>query len=194
MSRKFLVTIVLILFLLPFVSWYYLQSGLDWRKDAQTVMNGTSPFPSGSCFSADGRKFSADSLEGRVTLITYASCDTVDKGQKDVLEALYEQFKETGKAAFVLLDSCQAGSGSLSQRQHKNWYIIPCNDAMAICSEVKSLWEKDKMFALVDRKGVIRSYYTINTSNEKRMLVEHMSLLLPRERQEKVELKRGDKK
>ena len=57
-----------------------------------------------------------------------------------------------------------------------------------------SLWEKDKIFALVDRKGVIRSYYAINTTDEKRMLVEHMSLLLPRERQEKVELKRGDKK
>ena len=55
MSKKFLVTIVLILFLLPFVSWYYLQSGLDWRKDAQAVMNGTNPFPSGACVLADGR-------------------------------------------------------------------------------------------------------------------------------------------
>lgn len=194
MSRKFLVTIVLILFLLPFVSWYYLQSGLDWRKDAQAVMNGTSPFPTGTCELADGRKFSADSLDGRVTLVTYVSCDKEDKEQKDVLDALYDQFRETGKAAFVLLDSCQAGSENLYQEQHKNWYIIPCTDSLAICSAVISLWEKDKMFALVDRKGVIRSYYSINTTNEKRMLVEHMSLLLPRERQEKVELKRGDKK
>lgn len=194
MSRKFLITIVLILFLLPFVSWYYLQSGLDWRKDAQSVMNGTSPFPSGSLVLADGRKFSTDSLEGRVALITYASCGTSDQGQKEVLEALYDQFRETGKAAFVLLDSCQAGSVDMPQQQNKNWYVIPCNDTFAICQSVKSLWEKDKMFALVDRKGVIRSYYAINTKNEKRVLVEHMSLLLPRERQEKVELKRGDKK
>jgi hypothetical protein len=194
MSRKFLVTIVLILFLLPFVSWYYLQSGLDWRKDAQAIMNGNSPFPTGTCELADGRRFSADSLEGRVTLITYAPCDTDDKGQKVVLEALYDQFKETGKAAFVILDSCQAVSGSVLHEPHKNWYVIPCADTIAICSAVKSLWEKDKIFALVDRKGVIRSYYAINTTDEKRMLVEHMSLLLPRERQEKVELKRGDKK
>lgn len=194
MSRKFLITIVLILFLLPFVSWYYLQSGLDWRKDAQAVMNGTSPFPTGNCELADGRKFSADSLEGRVTLITYLSCEADDKGQKEVLEALYEQFRETGKAAFVLLDSCQAGIGNLPQEPRKNWYVIPCADTVTICSAVKSLWEKDKIFALVDRKGVIRSYYAINTTDERRMLVEHMSLLLPRERQEKVELKRGDKK
>jgi len=194
MSRKFLVTIVLILFLLPFVSWYYLQSGLDWRKDAQAVMNGTNPFPSGACVLADGRKFSVDSLEGRVTLMTYASCGTDDKGQKDVLDALYTQFKETGKAAFIILDTCQAGSANLLQEPHKNWYVIPCADSVALCNVVKSLWEKDKIFALVDRKGVIRSYYAVNTTDEKRMLVEHMSLLLPRERQEKVELKRGDKK
>ncbi|MDZ4748643.1 MAG: hypothetical protein SH808_09165 [Saprospiraceae bacterium] len=194
MSRKFLVTIVLILFLLPFVSWYYLQSGLEWRKDAQEVMNGKTPFPSGTCVLADGRKFSADSLEGRVTLIAYVSCDTDDKGQKDVLEALYDQFRETSKAAFVLLDTCQAGSSFSIQKQHKYWYVIPCSDSIAICSAVHALWEKDKMFALVDRKGVIRSYYAINTTDEKRILVEHMSLLLPRERQEKVELKRGDKK
>ncbi len=194
MSRKFLVTIVLILFLLPFVSWYYLQSGLDWRKDAQAVMNGTNPFPSGACVLADGRKFSADSLEGRVTLMTYVSCDTDDKGQKDVLEALYDQFKETGKAAFVIMDTCQTVSGNVHQEARKNWYVIPCADTVVICSAVESFWQKDKIFALVDRKGVIRSYYAINTTDEKRMLVEHMSLLLPRERQEKVELKRGDKK
>jgi hypothetical protein len=194
MSRKFLVTIVLILFLLPFVSWYYLQSGLDWRKDAQAVMNGTSPFPAGTCEMVDGRKFSADSMEGRVTLVTYVPCAANDNGQKEVLEALYDQFRETGKAAFVLLDSCQAGPENLPVGQRKNWYVIPCTDSLAMCSSVKALWEKDKMFALVDRKGVIRSYYSINTKNEKRMLVEHMSLLMPRERQEKVELKRGDKK
>ncbi len=194
MSRKFLVTIVLILFLLPFVSWYYLQSGLEWRKDAQAVMNGTSLFPAGTCVLADGRKFSTDSLEGRVTLITYVSCDSNDGDQKDVLQALYDQFRETGKAAFVLLDSCQSGSANVPQVQHKNWYVIPCTDSLTICTAVTSLWEKGKIFALVDRKGVIRSYYAINTTNEKRMLVEHMSLLLPRERQEKVELKRGEKK
>jgi hypothetical protein len=55
-------------------------------------------------------------------------------------------------------------------------------------------WEKSKPFALVDRKGVIRSYYGIASDDEKRTLVEHMSLLLPREREEKVELKRGEKK
>ena len=74
MSRKFLVTIVLILFLLPFVSWYYLQSGLNWRKKAQEVMNGTEVFPVGKYLMADGRMLTPDSLENHVTLVAFLPC------------------------------------------------------------------------------------------------------------------------
>jgi hypothetical protein len=44
---------------------------------------------------------------------------------------------------------------------------------------------------LVDRHAVIRSYYAGQTKDEKKQLVEHMALLIPRERSDKVELKRG---
>lgn len=194
MSRKFLVTIVLILFLLPFVSWYYLQSGLNWRKKAQEVMNGTEVFPVGKYLMADGRMLTPDSLENHVTLVAFLPCGSGGAEQLSVLEALYDQFKETNKAAYVLLDTCQAASGVSTTMTHKGWFIIPCQDSIEICKSLTLNWVRDKPFALVDRKGVIRSYYGIATPVEKRTLVEHMSLLLPRERQEKVELKRGDKK
>ncbi len=194
MSRKFLVTIILILFLLPFVSWYYLQSGLNWRKKAQEIMNGTEVFPVGEYQMADGRKLTPDSLDNHVTLVCFLPCGSQKTEQLEVLDALYEQFKETNKAAYVLLDSCQAVSQLSATRTYKSWFIIPCQDTMDLCRTLKLNWARDKPFALVDRKGVIRSYYGIATADEKRTLVEHMSLLLPRERQEEVELKRGEKK
>jgi len=55
MSRKFLITVILILFLLPFVSWYYLQSGLNWRKQAQVIMSGKQPFPEGEWTDQSGK-------------------------------------------------------------------------------------------------------------------------------------------
>lgn len=194
MSRKFLVTIILILFLLPFVSWYYLQSGLNWRKQAQEIMNGTEPFPVGEYLMADGRKLTPDSLDNHVTLVCFLPCGSPGTEQLAVLEALYDQFKETNKAAYILLDSCQASSDLPAGKTHKSWFVIPCKDTMDVCTSLKLNWVRDKPFALVDRKGVIRSYYSIATADEKRTLVEHMSLLLPRERQEEVELKRGEKK
>jgi hypothetical protein len=194
MSRKFLVTIVLILFLLPFVSWYYLQSGLDWRKKAQEVMSGTKPFPSGDYIASDGRKLTADSLENHVSLVCFLPCSPDASGQMEVLNEIYDQFKETNKAIYILLDSCQSSPDTISHSARKNWYVLTCSDSVSLCSSLVADWPQERIFALVDRKGAIRSYYGIATKDEKRILVEHMSLLLPRERQEKVELKRGDKK
>jgi hypothetical protein len=193
MSRKFLVTIILILFLLPFVSWYYLQSGLNWRKAAQEIMNGTTPFPSVDYANSTGQKFSTALLEEHVSIVTFISC-TGSENQENLLLELYDQFKETNKANFILLDSCDTAMTSVGDPSKKNWYMLPCLDTMQLCRSLLNEWPDGKSFALVDRNKVIRSYYGMATKDEKRMLVEHMALLLPRERQEKVELKRGDKK
>lgn len=194
MSRKFIITIVLILFLLPFVSWYYLQSGLEWRKEAQAVMNGTTSFPEGAFADADGDILNTDSLSYRVSLLSFSSCDASDAARKEVLELLYNQFKDTGKANFIVLDSCSVISDSALKSERDKWYAIPCQGSGSLCKDLLKEWPSDKTFALVDRSGIIRSYYGITTEDDKRVLVEHMSLLLPRERQEKVELKRGEKK
>lgn len=193
MSRKFLVTIILILFLLPFVSWYYLQSGLNWRKAAQEVMHGTTPFPSITYDNGDGLKFSNELLLEHVSIVCFIPCNN-GEDQLNVLDELYEQFKETNKANFILLDSCQSDASVVREPLKKNWYRIPCADSLTLCATLLNEWPDGKTFALVDRNKVIRSYYSIATKDEKRILVEHMALLLPRERQEKVELKRGDKK
>ncbi len=194
MSRKFIITIVLILFLLPFVSWYYLQSGLDWRKTAQDVMNGTTPFPEGEYKDIEGDVFNADSLAYRVSIVSFASCDDSDKDRVKVLEDVYNQFKDTKKANYIVLDSCAASSSEKAINERDKWYHISCDQSGTLCDRLMQDWPFDRTFALIDRNGVIRSYYAIHTEDERRLLVEHMSLLLPRERQEQVELKRGDKK
>jgi hypothetical protein len=194
MSRKFVITVVLILFLLPFVSWYYLQSGLNWRKKAQEVMSGTTPFPPGEYLLSDGRVFHSDSLVRYVSIVSFVPCQEEDKNTDEVLDVIYKQFKETNKARIIQIDTCSSITGYSAMPGLKNWYVIPCSDSIDLCKTLAADWPKDKLFALVDRKGVIRSYYSISTQDEKRILVEHMSLLLPRDRQEKVELKRGEKK
>jgi len=194
MSRKFVITVVLILFLLPFVSWYYLQSGLDWRRKAQEVMSGTTPFPTGKYLLSDGHVFDTDSLARYVSIVSFAPCSSQDADEKEVLEVIYKQFKETNKARIIQVDTCGSNAAGTTSQGLKNWYVIPCTDSIDLCTLLRTDWPADKPFALVDRKGIIRSYYSINTKDEKRILVEHMSLLLPRDRQEKVELKRGDKK
>lgn len=192
MSRKFLITIILILFLLPFVSWYYLQSGLNWRKEAQKVMSGTTPFPTGEYTDTDGDVLTPDSLVFHASILSFRSCEPGDQDKADVLERIYDQFKETRKINFIVLDSCQA-SLSVEQSERNSWFAISCNTSMPLCKDLMRQWPADKAFALIDRHGIIRSYYSIQSDEEKRVLVEHLSLLMPGDRQEKVELKRGSK-
>lgn len=189
MSRKFLVTAILILFLLPFVSWYYLQSGLKWRKEAQALMSGTQLFPAGQWTDIGGTPFKQDHLKDHVTLVARSACATASD-VSILLDQLYDQFKETKKANFFLLDEC-ADTPMKDDSLRLNWFVFHCSDSLPPCTELLVNWPEGKSFALVDRDKTIRSYYAASTKDEKRLLLEHMALLLPRERSEKVELKRG---
>jgi hypothetical protein len=189
MKRKFLVTIILLLLLLPFVSWYYLRSGLQWRKAAQDVMSGTTPFPDITLVDRDGKSWPAGTMSDRVSLVSFAPC-TPDMAWDHLVALLYDQFKDTGKANFILLDSCAAQAADVD-KSRKGTYQVDCAASGALCAQLAAEWPSGKAFALVDKHRVIRAYYPAGTNEEKRVLLEHMALLLPRERSEKVELKRG---
>jgi len=189
MKRKFLVTLVVLLLLLPLVSWYYLRSGLAWRKEAQAVMSGTTPFPTVELKDDAGMVIPVAKLQGHVNLVSFVPCQP-DPAWTELVSLLQDQFKDTGKANIILVDSCQGGLlpesivGSMIQH-------VPCGTSPGLCETLGRDWPVGQSFALVDRKLVIRAYYAAGTKEEKRILLEHMALLLPRERTEEVELKRG---
>ncbi|MDQ3016627.1 MAG: hypothetical protein M3R25_07915, partial [Bacteroidota bacterium] len=129
MSRKLVVTLVLILFLLPFVSWYYLQSGLTWRKEAQAIMNGTTPFPIGQWKDQTAKAFSNKFLEQHVTLAVNMSC-TNQAANTEVLEKIYDQFKDTKKTNYILLMNCENAGASLLDSTRMNWFVFNCQDSL----------------------------------------------------------------
>jgi hypothetical protein len=192
MSRKFLITAILLLFLLPFVSWYYLQSGLKWRKEAQVIMSGKQPFPEGEWKDEAGRNLSSSQLAEHVTIVTLLSCENRDS-MASTLEKFYHQFKETRKANFIVLDTCQTIQAMLVDSLRTDWYYFKCNGSITLCQQLLLNWPSGKTHALIDRNKIIRSYYAEQTKDEKRMLLEHMALLLPRERSDQIILKRGEK-
>jgi len=193
MSRKFLITVILILFLLPFVSWYYLQSGLNWRKQAQIIMSGKEHFPEGEWIDLSGRKLSSGELTEHVTLVTILSCENLESVQ-GTLNAFYTQFKETRKANFIILNTCEDKSSSMVDSLKLSWYVFNCGNSSDLCQLLLRQWPEEKVHALIDRNNIIRSYYAEDTKEQKRILLEHMALLLPKERSDQIELKRGKEK
>jgi len=193
MSRKITITLLFFLFLLPFVSWYYLRSGLEWRKKAQAVLNGTKEFPELQFRSTSGILLEKTQLENHVSLVVMVKCNDLSS-QMELVQTLYLQFKETKKANFFFLDTCQQKLLVIPDTLKENIYALSCPDSLNTCSELLHDWPPGDQFALVDRHGIIRAYYTADTHDEKKMLVEHMAILIPRDYTEKVELKRDAEK
>ena len=191
LARKFIITLVLLLFLFPFVSWYYLNQGLKWRKQAQELMQGAQKFPQGEWVDADENKFSNANVEHHVSIITILPCNSTSS-TRELLDQLYDQFLESGKANFILIDSCLNDTWIDSTKQR--WFVFDCSKTTGMCDSLLQKWPAGKQHALVDRNGTIRSYYASGSKEEKRVLLEHMALLLPRDRSDKVELKRGARK
>lgn len=193
MSRKVYITVILMLFLLPLVSWYYLQSGLKWRQHAQNIMNGTLPFPEGQWMDTPGRLFTSNMLNEHVTLVSLVGCDN-KRSITSTLDSLYNQFKGTHKANFIILNTCREQVILPVDTSRTSWYVFNCSDSTALCDLLISHWPVGKTHALIDRNKLIRAYYDENTKDEKRVLLEHMALLLPKDRSEQLELKRGTQK
>lgn len=189
MRRKFLITLVLFLFLFPFISWYYLRSGLSWRKDAQAKMDGTELVLDIPFIDVKGKKHPSSVFSENVSLVSYLPCEQ-DTSWYNLVSLLYNHFKETKKANLIFLDSCST-SGIVIDSSWKKTFIMSCDSTPTLCDQWKESWVEGTSFALVDRKRVIRSYYPVGNREEKKLLLEHMALLLPGERTEKVELKRG---
>jgi len=193
MSRKLTITLIFFLFLLPFVSWYYLQSGLNWRKKAQDILSGTQPLPELPFHSLQDRLMERSQLENHVSLLILVSCDSLST-QVEFISKLYKQFKETHKANFLFLDTCSNQVLTLPDTLKESLYTLHCHDTISTCAELFLVWPADKSYALIDKNGIIRAYYPARNHDEKKMLVEHMAILIPRDYSEKVQLKRETQK
>ncbi|MFZ1679260.1 MAG: hypothetical protein WAT91_18395 [Saprospiraceae bacterium] len=193
MSRKIYITVILMLFLLPFVSWYYLQSGLNWRKQAQAIMSGTLPFPEGKWKDNSGRMLSSLDLAEHVSLVTLVTCEN-EETVANTLDSLYKQFRETKKSNFIILNQCKERPDLFADSTRTSWYVFTCGDSTQLCDLLMAFWPVGKTHALIDRNKVIRAYYDEVTKDEKRILLEHMALLLPKDRSDQIELKRGSEK
>jgi len=193
MSRKITITLIFFLFLLPFVSWYYLKSGLDWRKKAQDVLNGTREFPVLPFHTLSGIPLEKSQLENHVSLLVLVPCDgTAD--QMELITKLYLQFKETQKANYLFLDTCSNASLALPDTVKQKVFVLQGDEARQSAAVLMEGWPTGKTYALIDKSGILRAYYTATTKDEKKTLVEHMALLLPRDHSEKVQLKRDAEK
>ncbi len=158
---KLLSWIVLGLFLVvvPFISWYYLKEGLDYRKQALRELSVK-----------DSIKVELDSLgilRGNTTLLVVQT----GKEVTDLLSPIQEQFKNTKGFQIISFDPT-TGIAHLPKD-----YL----------SQLRSKYTNES-FILIDTSLHIRNIYT-HDMDAVRKMIEHIAIVIPRVKESDIKMK-----
>jgi len=148
--------------IVPFGSWYYLQSGLNYRKDALKELE-----PKGE-FMVSG--FDNSILKSKTTLFQLLPV------QKDVLPEIYEQYKKS--------ETYQVITTANPVEESSNWLQINKETANTISSKYNN-----SAFILVDTSMMVRNTYPADMDGVRQM-IEHTSIVLPRVKEIDIKMKK----
>jgi len=160
---KYLVATVvfLMLFVLPLGSWYYLQSGLDYRKEALKELEPKGAFASTA--------LDANTLASKTTLIH------VKRVEDNVIPEIFDQYGGSHTFQLVSIEG--------PEEEKENWKKIDDFTANSISAAYE-----DAGFLLVDTSGQLRNTYPADMDGVRRV-IEHTSIVLPRIKEMDVKLK-----
>jgi hypothetical protein len=161
---KYLVGVVvfIMLFVLPLGSWYYLQSGLDYRKDALKELQPKGVFQSSV--------LDINTLKSKTTLLHLKPIEI------GVVSEIFGQYGGVPTFQMISIETPEV--------EEKNWINIDAFTAGSISSA-----NSDAGFLLIDTSGQLRNYYAADMEGVRR-LIEHTSMVLPRVKEMDVKLKR----
>ena len=161
---KYLVSSVVFILIavVPFGSWYYLQTGLNYRKDALKELE-----PKG-LFSSDG--FDNSILKSKTTLLQLKEVD------ENVLPEIFDQYNKSETYQVIAIES--------PVEPYDNWITISSEDAKVISSNYDNAG-----FILVDTSMMVRNTYPADMDGVRRM-IEHTSIILPRIKEIDIKLKK----
>ncbi|MCE2788828.1 MAG: hypothetical protein LW630_02815 [Saprospiraceae bacterium] len=156
------IALFLLLVVVPFGSWYYLKSGLDYRKKALSDL-----------LPKDSISFNLDSLSifrGNTTVLVLGQ----DTTSYQVIRTINKQFEKVPHFQCLFQDTAAASDG---------FNILPQGYA------VEDLQKYQLGYLLIDTSAKIRNSYAASKHDVKK-LIEHTAIVLPREKESDIELKK----
>jgi len=161
-TYKFLaVTLMLVVF--PALSWYYLDTGLEYRKKAHQAM-----LPKGDLNELISAKRFTTDYDLRATCDGSTSMLICRKDEKDdvTIQRLFDQFDDANSFQVVLLN--EKGLTPLPEFEASNFHVVP------------STVNYDNEVVLLDNQLRIRSNHTFE-KQDIQDLVTYTALLIPRD-------------
>ncbi len=185
MKKKYIVPtlVVAMLVLFPAISWYYLKTGLKWRREAMGELSDYGSISGVQIPMNGSRDIDLQELEGELLIFYKVNCADAT-GESATMDKIRNQFKKRPDVRIFAIGDCleviDEGSG-----KEKVLRKIDCKTEPGACAEIeRSIFRKaeDRNVAFIDGNQHIRNYYHSNQSAENKRLVEHMAMMLPDER------------
>ncbi|HMO38030.1 MAG TPA: hypothetical protein PKC76_01535 [Saprospiraceae bacterium] len=198
-TLKAIVSTVALLFLLvilPLGSWYYLQTGLEYRKAAMSELQDYGKVPPLQLVRHDGDTLHQEAMLGKIVLAAFLDLQAAGQTARtgELLAKLHDQFDERQDVAFLihLLDATATKQGiddfaaNYTLQDSLQCYFLT-GDAEAMRTLAREVYkiddEKlDNYFALADTKGMVRRQYDTRQPADMTRLVEHIALLMPKQK------------
>jgi hypothetical protein len=199
LKRKLIIfaAMFLIFVALPGMSWYYLRSGLNWHKKANSELGNYGKIRPAFIIFPDGEK--RDQLKEKVTVIhIFGDNPDISDINKKILDTGENLFNQFGKNYSFVLCMVKEGGGTAEFKTYAQtrpssdfatwvwtgglggWRTIVENGYESYClaSGAKPVPE---YYALADTSGMIRRFYDANDDHQIGRMVEHIAMLLPKQ-------------
>jgi hypothetical protein len=188
------IILAFILVVLPAISYFYMKSGFQLRKEAVGKNANFGKVRSVSVIFPDGKK--EDQIEGKVCVIhIFGEAPDLTSDNRSILDACEKLFNQFGtNPHFRLVMVAKDGTAEFRSHHQKmpssdfvtwawtgaigSWRTIIENGYDAFC-KAEDVRPKKEYFAVCDSSGQIRRYYNALDTKEIDRMVQHIAILLP---------------
>ena len=182
----------------PVISWLYLRTGLDYRKEHLAKLSDYGEVAPMRLLTADQEEVFTGDWNGVMHVITIASTTGNYQQQVKALEPIHSQFDDQPNIKFwsILTDSLSVPAPSPDTAQ---WRLVtgPKEPVQALSDRLKGLageMSAEEQLFFVDQRRTIRLITPIADRDSVVNLVETMAVLIPPRKLSKPELKRESEK
>jgi len=169
----------------PAVSWYYLQTGLDYRLKALSELGNLGPMERETRVTYDKIECSPDKIKGKVHVgIWFPNGLEKENESLKYLKELHEQFKSRSDISIYVFSNASSSDSLLNFAKRNALFPSPIIFYFPDLG-VQRLYYFMKPaigeipVALVDTSGAVRKHYNLSSGKDLTRLTEHLAMILP---------------
>lgn len=195
--------LILVIFVLPLGSYWYLHSGLEYQKEALSELDSLGMLPAFDYRDQAGSRVDTSHTQNRVMLASFFDLHNEQtEARIHNMKAIHNQFDNRKDVLFVSFytgsqeENPEALAERLGIRDVDQWKLIhlPQEEYARMLQTFALTEETRQSISLVDIRGVIRRAYAVDENRSMGRLIEHTAMLIPARESRKAELRREKEK